>query len=196
MPAPLALGRRPSRPARCARATRSVTVPSKWTRPASSTTTRLHSAATSSVWCVEMTIVDVAAMSASTPRSDARCSGSSPVVGSSRTSSCGVPSRAWARATRRRWPPGEPADPLGRHVAEADEVEYAAHLGGSGTAVGPLLEHGHVVDEGEGGETAGEAELLRLVAQPAPHLGAGVRLASGRGRGAAPRRRRRAAPSP
>ena len=135
----------------------------------------LASAATSSVWCVEMTIVDVAAISERTPRSDARCSGSRPVVGSSRTSSCGAPMSAWARATRRRWPP---ESRLIRFVVTSPSPTRSSTRRTSAarrTAVGPLLEHGHVVDEREGGETAGEAELLWLVPQPAPH----VRAASG-----------------
>src|SRR6266536_158758 len=85
--------------------TSSVTWPSYRIRPRSSTMTRSHRAATSSVWWVDRTTIDVRAISASTVRNVTRCSGSTPVVGSSRISTGGDPSSACASATRRRWPP-------------------------------------------------------------------------------------------
>ena len=58
-------------------------------RPPSRTTTRSHSAATSSVWWVESSTVGGSPARPSTSRSRPRCSGSRPAVGSSRTSRSG-----------------------------------------------------------------------------------------------------------
>ena len=48
----------------------------------------------SSVWWVDSITIDVRAISASTVRKTTRCSGSTPVVGSSRISTAGEPSSA------------------------------------------------------------------------------------------------------
>src|SRR6478609_5359878 len=50
---------------------------------------------------------------------------------------------------------GELRDPLGGQVGEADEGEYPAYLLGSPASVVPLLQHGDVLDEPEGGHVAG-----------------------------------------
>ena len=79
--------------------------PSNAIRPASITTTRSHSASTSSVMWVDSTTQRCSACCDTSPRNRRRCSGSSPTVGSSSTSSRGSPNSDCASATLRRIPP-------------------------------------------------------------------------------------------
>ena len=162
-----------SRPGPRPCATSSGTVPSKHTVPPSRTITRSHSAATSSVWCVASSTPLVRACSDSSPRSDARCSGSRPVVGSSRMTRVGSPIRACAMASRRRCPPERAETRLPPRLVELHEPEHPQHLAVPRRGVGPLLEDGHVVEEVERRGAAREADLLRQVAEPPPRLGTG-----------------------
>ena len=73
-------------------------------------------------------------------------------------------------------PAGEPAQLRGGEVGETHQLEHPAYLLVAGVAVGPLLEGGHVVDERERREPAGEAVLLGQVAQPAADGGPAVRI--------------------
>ena len=140
-------------------------MPSKRIAPASMTSTRSHRAETSSVWCVEISTVP--ARPERRPRRDARCSGSSPVVGSSRMSRSGRPIRACAMARRRRWPPDSFDDLHRTSVAEVDQVQHPAYLRGPGRGVLPLLQHRDVVQERRRGHATREDDLLGAVADPA-----------------------------
>ena len=147
------------------------------TRPSASTTTRGHSAATSSVWWVDTRIARSSPSSESSSRKRSRCSGSRPAVGSSRISSRGSPSSACASASRRRMPPDSARMRLPADVGEADAREHAADLVVARPALGVLLEDRDVVDELERREARVEAGLLRHVAEPAPDLRALARVA-------------------
>ena len=127
-------------------------------------------------------------------RKRSRCSGSRPAVGSSRMSSRGSPSSAWASATRRRMPPDSALIAPPHDVVEPDEREHAADLVVALAAHGQLLEDRDVVDELERGEALVEAGLLGHVAEPAADRGPLARGRRGRGRAAAAGPRRARAP--
>jgi hypothetical protein len=57
-----------------------------------------------------------------------RADGSKPVVGSSRKTSSGSPTRATPRSSRRFWPPGERLDALARLVGEPGELDHLVHV--------------------------------------------------------------------
>ena len=168
-------GRRPTRArARARRARRGV--PSKATAPSCRHTTRPHSAATSSVWCVESTT------RASPTRGD-ELAEAQPLL---RVEPGGrlvehEQLRAAEQRLRQRDAPAHAArqrpDALVGDVVEADRAQHAPHLGVALAAVGPLLEGRDVVDELERREVRVEPGLLRQVAEPAADLGRCARVA-------------------
>ena len=148
-----------------------MTAPSNRTVPPASTTTRSQSAATSSVWWVESSTVE------RWPEGGQRA----PQVGALRRVEAGgrlvehEDPRVAEQRLREPDPPalpaGQPADPHGGQVGEADQLEHPAHLPAPALAVVPLLEDGDVLDEAEGRHVGGVAELLRQVAELAAHRG-------------------------
>ena len=109
-------------------ATMSVTVPSKRTRPPSSTTTRSHSAATSSVWWVEMTTVDGLpgpAEHVAQPAALGRVQAGGRLVEDQqvRIAEHGLGEHHPASLAT-----GQRADPLGGDVGQADQVDDPAYL--------------------------------------------------------------------
>ena len=152
-------------------ATRSVTAPSNLTVPPASTTTRSQSAATSSVWWVDSSTVERWPRADNVRRRSARCAGSSPVVGSSSTTSRGSPSSACASPTRRRCPPDSRLIRTEARSASPTASSTRRTSWDRALAVVPLLEDGDVLDEPEGGHVRGVAELLRQVAELATHRG-------------------------
>ena len=87
------------------RAVSSSGVPRNTMCPRSMSATSVQAAPTSSTRCVLTTTVAVSPNSRSTARNCTRCSGSSPAVGSSNSSSSGSLTMAWAIPTRRNIPP-------------------------------------------------------------------------------------------
>ena len=115
--------------------------------PPSSTTTRSHSAATSSVWWVEITTVADSPARLSTSRSRPAARGRGRPSVRRGPAGPGRPSSAWARTTRRRWPPDSGLTRLVATSARPTQVDHPAYLARAGSSVGPLLEDRHVVDE-------------------------------------------------
>ena len=81
-------------------------VPLAVTSPPSISTMRsARASASSRYWVVSRTVISSATKARTAAQTACRLRGSSPVVGSSRTSSRGRATRLAARSTRRRWPP-------------------------------------------------------------------------------------------
>ena len=97
-------------------------------------------------------------------QTSSRPSGSSPVVGSSRKMTAGVPTRLMAMSSLRAMPPEYVSDPLLGRVGQPELCQQAVgNLGGVGH--GPQFGNEHeVLPAGEnavhGGELAGQADLL------------------------------------
>ena len=137
----------------------SAGVPRAAIRPWSSTTMSSASrSASSRYWVVSTTVVPPAVSSSTTSHSAARAVGSSPVVGSSRNSTDGEPTRLAARSIRRREPPdSSPTRRLGE-VVEAEPVDQLA-----GPAAGAAPRPVEAADELEvlaSGEELVEAGVL------------------------------------
>ena len=102
------------------------------------------------------------------PRREARCSGSSPVVGSSRTTSSGVPMQRLRDGEPAPLPTGQGADPPRAAVCRGRRGPGLVGPPGGAAGVTPFLEHRDVVEEPEGRHAARKPDLLRQVADPAP----------------------------
>ncbi len=147
------------------------TSPANATLPWSSTSTWSHTAPTSSVWWVASSTVPWRPRSDSVARNTARCSGSRPVVGSSRISRSGSPISAWANANRRRWPPESLRILIVGRSASCTASKHATDLVVSCCLVVPLLEHRDVFEEPERRHPRRELDLLGQEAEPATNLG-------------------------
>ena len=109
------------------------------------------------------------ASSRSSSRTSSRCSGSSPLVGSSRIRTCGLGSKATANPTRWRWPAGEVPDQAPDAVGDADALEHLGDAPGvllARHAVQPRLELEHLAHA----VLAVERDRFGQVPQLAAHL--------------------------
>ena len=115
-----------------------------------------------------------------------RCTGSSPSVGSSSSTSCGSWAMAWASFTRWRWPVD--MVPIGPEalLAQPDLPERVAGPAG-GLAVGEAVDLGDVADEVVGGGVGRQGVVLGGVADPLAHRGAGADRVEAEHRAASPR---------
>ena len=96
-------------------------------RPSTMTATRSASACASSMkWVVRKTVLPSAQRSLIVVHAWRRADGSKPVVGSSRKSRSGSPTRARARSRRRRWPPESSLTRSALLAGQAHELDELA----------------------------------------------------------------------
>ena len=100
------------------RAARSAS-PAASSRPSRSRSSASQRSASSMTWLETSSVAPRSASRWKSSQRSRRRTGSSPTVGSSRTSSSGWPSSAAASETRARWPPGEPRDDAVRRARRA-----------------------------------------------------------------------------
>ena len=115
-------------------------------RPSTMTATRSASACASSMkWVVRKTVLPSAQRSLIVVHAWRRADGSKPVVGSSRKSRSGSPTRARARSRRRRWPPERSLTRSALLAGQAHELDELA-----GRAAARVVAPVHGEDLGHG----------------------------------------------